>query len=192
MPEHHPSQTGLSHDEYLALEQTDDQRYEYLAGEVFAMVVGSERHALISTNSAVTVANAVRDRPCRVYSADMKLFIKRHDKFCYPDVILLCEQGCRHEHYVEEPLLIIEVLSPSTEQYDRGLKFEHYRSIQSLRYYLLLDQDRPHAELFERGQDGIWFLRETNGLEGKVQLATHHITLPLRELYRQVEFPDGH
>jgi Uma2 family endonuclease len=182
-------QTHLAHEDYFRLEREQDQRYEYLAGEVFAMAGGSERHALISMNTGAALVNATRDRPCRVYGADMKLYIPARDHFCYPDLMLLCEQGRRHERYVEAPSLIVEVLSPATASYDRGLKFEHYRTIESLDYYLLLDQDRPHAELFERLPDAGWKLTEAWGLEPEIALPRLGVRLPMAELYRQVEWP---
>jgi Uma2 family endonuclease len=178
----------LSHEAYFALETSEDTRYDYLAGEVFAMAGGSERHALISSNVLIGLGNTLRDRPCRVYGADMKLFIAEHDHFCYPDVMVLCEKGVRHEKFVEAPSLIVEVLSPGTEAYDRGMKFEHYRSIAGLDHYLLLDQDRAHAELYSR-VNGAWQLTEASGLEGAVDLPCLGMRLPLAEAYRQVEFP---
>jgi len=178
----------LTHEEYFQLEQQQDQRYDYLAGEVFAMAGGSERHALISMNTGAALVNATRDRPCRVYGADMKLYIPAYDHYCYPDLMLLCETGRRHEFHVEAPNLIVEVLSATTASYDRGTKFEHYRSIDSLLYFLLLDQDRPHAELFERLPEGGWKLTEASGADSEVYLARLGIGLPLDELYRQVEW----
>ena len=183
-----PSQR-LSHEEYFALELSQDQRYEYIAGEVFAMTGGTEPHALISANSVVALANGLRDKPCRVYGADMKVFITAHDKFCYPDVVVLCEQGKRSGLYIEDPVMIVEVLSPATESYDRGLKFEHYRSIAALRYYLLLNQDRMHAELFQRDPNGVWRLSEASGSDGAIDLTEWAFMLTLGDLYRQVELP---
>jgi Uma2 family endonuclease len=90
--------------------------------------------------------------------------------------------------YVEDPLMVVEVLSPTTESYDRGLKFEHYRSINALRYYLLLNQDRMHAELFQREPDGIWRFFDATGDEGTIKFDEWDLTLSLAELYRQVEF----
>ncbi|MDX1656437.1 MAG: Uma2 family endonuclease [Candidatus Competibacteraceae bacterium] len=180
----------LSHEDYFALEQAEDQRYEYLAGDIFAMTGGTERHALISMNVGASLFNAFRDKPCRVYGPDMKLHITAHDKFCYPDAMVLCQEGRRLERYVENPLLIVEVLSESTESYDRGLKFEHYRSIEGLQYFLLLSQDRPHAELYQRQGANLWTFQEVNGEEHLI-LEDGDIVLSLAELYRNVEFPPG-
>ena len=180
----------LSHDEYFALEEAEGLRYEYLAGEVFAMTGGTETHALIISNATVSLGNAFRDEPCRVYVSDMKLRIEAADHFCYPDVLVLCEEGKRSSKFVEQPALIVEVLSESTESYDRGLKFEHYRAVESLEYYLLLAQDRLHAELFQRQGPDRWLLTEASGEEGVIRLERWAIDLPLSELYRQVEFDD--
>ena len=178
----------LSHQEYLALEIAEGVRYEYLAGEVFAMIGGTETHALLISNATVALGNAFRDQPCRVYVSDMKLRIESADHFCYPDVQVLCEKGRRSAQHVEEPSLIVEVLSKSTESYDRGLKFEHYRSIEALDYYLLLAQDRHHAELFQRQGPDRWLLTEASGEAGVIRLDRWDIDLQLSELYRQVEF----
>jgi len=183
-----PRNNRLTHEEYFALEQAEDQRYEYLNGEVFAMAGGSERHAMIGSNGLIALGNALRSRPCRVYSPDMKLQIATRDKFCYPDIQVLCESGRRHQNYVEGPTLVVEVLSDSTESYDRGMKFEHYRAIPELRHYLLLSQDRAHAELFTRNENGQWFFNEATGMEAAVYLSTWEIELPLAEIYRNLEF----
>ncbi|MDD5034005.1 MAG: Uma2 family endonuclease [Methylococcaceae bacterium] len=175
----------LTHDEYFALEQAQDQRYEYHAGEVYAMAGGSESHALISMNIGAALVNALRGKPCRVYGADMKLHIQKQDLFVYPDIQVLCENGVRHGLYVENPVLVVEVLSPSTESYDRGLKFERYRSIESLAYYLLIDQGRRHAELFERESDGSWRLTEP---QERLVFPALEVELEVNEIYRQVEF----
>lgn len=182
------TRSGLTHEDYFALEETEDQRYEYLAGEVFAMAGGTESHALIGTNTVIALGSAFRDKPCRVYGPDMRIYMPAHDKFCYPDVMVLCEAGRRHERYVEEPALIVEVLSETTEAYDRGLKFEQYRSIEALRYYLLLSQERPHAELYHREAPDLWSFREATGESAGLVLAEWDIVLPLSELYRNVDF----
>ncbi|QFY44231.1 Uma2 family endonuclease [Candidatus Methylospira mobilis] len=182
-PDEFPSR--LSHDEYFALEQSEDQRYEYHAGEVFAMAGGSESHALIAMNSGAALVNALREKPCRVYGSDMKLYLREFDLFCYPDIQVLCEQGRRHEQFVENPQLIVEVLSDSTESYDRGLKFEHYRSIGSLTYYLLIAQGRKHVELYERESTERWILTAP---QDQVVFSGLHIRLDIEDIYRQVDF----
>jgi Uma2 family endonuclease len=178
----------FSHEAYFALEQSEDHRYEYHAGEVFAMTGGTESHALISANCLVSLRNALRGKPCRVYGADMKLHIAQHDVFVYPDAQVLCEQGKRHTLYVENPALIVEVLSPTTESYDRGLKFERYRSIASLAYYLLVAQNRPHVEIYARESADSWRFSET---QARIELPGLGISLDLADIYDQVEFAEA-
>lgn len=181
-----PKASYLSHEDYFALEQAEDQRYEYCAGEVYAMAGGSESHALIGSNVLVGISNALRGKPCRVYGADMKLHVQAHDHFCYPDVQVLGERGIRETHHVENPVLIVEVLCPSTESWDRGGKFERYRSIEGLEYYLLVAQDRRHVELFERESESAW--RFTEYGEGRVLFPKLDAALELDDIYRQVDF----
>ena len=175
----------LTHEEYFALEQTEDQRFEYLAGDIFAMAGDTESHALISMNMGAALVSALRGKSCRVHGADMKLFVRDYDKFCYPDVQVLCDHGIRHATHVENPILVVEVLSDSTESYDRGLKFEHYRSIESLKYYLLVDQSRKHVDLYERESGQRWMLTAPQDC---VALPDLDIQLDVDEIYRQVEF----
>ena len=174
-------QNRLTHEEYFALEQAEDQRYEYHAGDVFAMAGGTESHALIGSNVLIGLGNALRDKPCRVYGADMKLY----DKFCYPDVQVLCEQGIRHGKYVENPLIVVEVLSESTEAYDRNKKFEHYRSIATLKYYVLVDQTYKHVELYEKETTDRWIVTYP---KDQLVLQDLNIALDIEDIYRQVEF----
>jgi len=180
-----PAARRLSQEAYFALEQAEDQRYEYHAGEVYAMAGGSESHALIASNMLTGLSNALRPKPCRVYGADMKLHISRHELFCYPDVQVLCEGGMRNEQYVENPVLLVEVLSPSTESYDRGLKFERYRDIDALRYYVLVDSTRRHVELFERESASSWRLTTP---ADRLVLESLEAEIEIDEIYRQVDF----
>jgi len=175
----------LSHEEYFALEQKEDWRYEYIAGEIFAMAGGSENHSLISMSIGAGLLNALRGKPCRVYNADMKLYVREYDKFCYPDVQVLCEQGVRHDKYVENPIVVVEVLSDSTESYDRNKKFQHYRSIDSLKYYVLVDQTCQHVELYEKESKDRWIVTYP---KDRLVFPGLNIALDIEEIYRQVDF----
>ncbi len=178
-------QNRLTHEEYFTLEQAEDQRYEFIAGEVFAMAGGTERHALISMNIGAALVIALRGKPCRVYGADMKLYVRDYDKFCYPDIQVLCEQGIRHQKYVENPILIVEVLSDSTEAYDRNKKFAHYRSIATLKYYVLVDQAYKHVELYEKESKDRWIVTYP---KDQLVFQDLDIVLDIEEIYRQVDF----
>jgi Uma2 family endonuclease len=175
----------LTHEEYFAIEQREDRRYEYIAGEIAAVPDSTESHALIGASLLAELFNGLRDKPCRVYGTNMKLYIREYDKFCYPDGQVLCEQGIRHSLYVENPVIIVEVLSSETEEYDRGKKFEHYRSIDAFKYYLLVDQTRKHVELYEKESKDRWIVNYPND---RLVFPGLDVALDLEEIYRQVEF----
>ena len=176
----------LSHTDYFELEKEQGQKFEYLAGEVFAMTGGSFHHSLISTNTLITLGNALRGTPCTVLNSDIKLYIDAIDSFFYPDAMVLCEAGETSKHSVRLPHIIVEVLSPSTEDYDHNKKFAYYRQISSLKTYIMLHQDQPLAEVYQRNGNG-WLLNEYAGLDNVIILQ-NELSLAMSELYRQVEF----
>jgi len=177
----------FSHEEYFALEEQEQIRYEYMAGEVFAMTGGTVKHSLISVNCLSSLANLFKNTQCNVFNSDLKLKIPEHDKFCYPDVMLLYKDTSQ-SNFIEEPELIIEVLSESTESYDRGLKFEHYRSIKKLKYYLLVSQERVHVELYFRQDEKHWILSEFTEMDESIKLDKWQMNLPLSEIYYHIDF----
>ena len=178
--------THLTHANYFALEKDQQKKFEYLAGEVFAMTGGSYHHSLISTNTLITLGNALRDTPCTVLNSDIKLYIDTLDSFFYPDAMVLCKEGKISKHYVQSPQLIIKVLSPSTEDYDHNRKFAYYRQINTLKTYMMLHQDRPLAEVYQRGDQG-WLLNDYEGLETVITLQDE-LALAMSELYRRVDY----
>ncbi|MEK6608712.1 MAG: Uma2 family endonuclease [Myxococcota bacterium] len=150
-------------EEYLAMERASAERHEYFQGDVFAMAGGSRAHSLIGANIVVALSNALRDRPCEVHGSDMRVKIEATGLYTYPDATVVCGQA-RLEDAVGDtlmnPLAIFEVLSDSTESYDRGRKFEQYRTVPSLAAVVLVSQKQPHVEHFARQTDGSWTLRE--------------------------------
>ena len=149
---------GVSLEDYLAGEEHSDIKHEYVAGEVFAMAGASEEHVTIALNLAALLRAHVRGGPCRVYIADMKLRVETADSVFYPDIFVTCAAADSTERLLKrEPTLIVEVLSESTEAYDRGAKFAHYRGLESLREYVLIDSRRRAIEVFRR-QDSGWLL----------------------------------
>jgi Uma2 family endonuclease len=186
-------QTSLSFDDWLAIERTaTDQRSEYVAGEVFAMAGSTEEHNLIVANLVRELGNQLKGRPCRVYPSDMKVHIAAADLGAYPDVMVICGERRFHDDrrdVVTNPTLIVEVLSDSTEAYDRGEKFRHYRCLDSLQAYLLVSQTHMQAELFVRQPDGAWSLRGYQDPETIIPLPVIDAELALAEVYDKVELP---
>lgn len=146
----------LTPQEYFEWEAAQELRYEYFDGNVFAKTVGSLAHADIALNIATVLRNNLKGR-CKVRNSDAKVGLSVDGPFTYPDVSVSCDPGDRTaSQYIQHPCLIIEVLSPSTESYDRGGKFALYRRLESLQEYVLVESEKPGVELFRRSSGGIW------------------------------------
>ncbi|HOE41354.1 MAG TPA: Uma2 family endonuclease [Rhodoferax sp.] len=173
--------------DYLAGEQDSDIRHEYVDGEVYAMAGAGESHNLIALNVASRLRNLVRGGPCRVFISDMKLQVAAWDAFYYPDVMVVCDASDTQTHFKRSPSLVVEVLSPATESIDRREKMLAYRTLPSLREYLLIAQDRRHVELYRRADSGTWFLAALP--EGAdVPLECVNASLTLDDVYEDVKF----
>ncbi len=177
----------LSVEAYFALEEELNQKFEYVDGEIFDMTGGTVNHGLISTNTTAALSLLFRDQPFTVFNSDVKLQLETITNYFYPDAMVLCEQGKMEKNYVLHPQIIIEVLSPSTEDYDHGKKFAFYRQIKALQTYILLHQDQPLAEVYQRNPDNSWLLKEYAGLEGSIPVYGA-LSLTMTDLYRQVNF----
>jgi len=182
-------------EQYLALERDATYKSEYYNGEIYAMAGASEAHNLINVVVSATLLNGLRGKPCRVYSNDMKVRAQTTSAFVYPDTIVVCgpprfdDQGRRD--VLLNPLVLVEVLSPSTESNDRGAKFAHYQRLESLAEYVLVSQDRPRVEIFRRGPGATneWSYVAYDGLDAIAFLASlDGLSLPLRDLYENIEF----
>ncbi len=179
----------ISEAEYLAQERAGEIRHEYYAGNVVAMVRASREHNLIVTSTVISLGTQLRKRPCELYSNDMQLRIDMLGKYTYPDITIVCGEPQFADDPFDNllnPTVIIEVLSPSTEAYDRGEKFEHYRTIESLREYVLIAQDRYHIDHFVCGDDGFWVLRDADGFGATISLASIGCALALADVYEKV------
>ncbi|MBL8152651.1 MAG: Uma2 family endonuclease [Anaerolineae bacterium] len=180
----------MTPDEYLALERGSDSRHEYFNGETYAMSGASRRHSLIATSISASLFQQTQERPCEVHGSDMRVKVSATGLYTYPDVTIVCgtpELEDSHLDTLLNPTVLIEVLSPSTEAYDRGKKFEHYQRIASLQEYLLVAQDEPRIEQFIRQPQG-WAYREAAGLDAEIALPTIGCTLSLKEVYQKVSF----
>lgn len=175
--------------QYAAWEREQVVRHEYFAGEVFAQAGGTRRHSLIATNAARALGNLLAGKECIVHGSDMRIHIQATGYQAYPDVSVVCPpvEG-ESEEVISNPVLLVEVLSPTTADFDRGDKFGHYRQIPSLQEYLVFWQDEAHVEQHTRRSDGLWVLREVVGIEQTLQLASLGQSLCLRDVYDKVEF----
>lgn len=182
-------------EEYLELDRNSDERLEFWDGEVFSMSGVSDQHSQIEVNVIVSLDARLSGRGCRVFPANMRIKVPSLPPYRYGDVSALC--GEPQFEVIEgvdvllNPVLIIEVLSKSTEARDRGEKFTHYKSIRSFSEYLLISQDRPNVSQFIKQGDGFWLHREFDSLEDVIKLVSCSCELSLKEIYRNVNFYTG-
>ncbi len=191
-----PTQTAgrtyLTPEEYLARERCAETKSEYVDGDVVAMPGSSREHNLIVTNLVAELRQQLKGRPDEVYPSDLRVWIPESRKYTYPDVAVATGAPRLQDgegDVLLNPALIIGVLSPGTESYDRGKKFEHYRSIESLVEYLLVSQYEWRVEQYVRQGDGRWLFGETSDPEGVVSLPALGCELALAEIYDKVPLP---
>ena len=179
----------MTADEFLAWDEGQTIKHEFVRGEVFAMAGGEDRHYSVALNLAVALHQHLRGSPCRVYGSDVKLRVEAADGFFYPDLMVTCSAADAADRLVKrEPVLVVEVLSPSTAAFDRGDKFAAYRQLPSLAEFLLVDIDARRCELYRKGADGLWVLHPTQGDEA-LQLASVGLTISAQDLWADLE-PD--
>lgn len=194
-------QTRYTVEEYLTMERAAEVRHEYFDGEIFEMAGESLAHGRICTNVVTELRTRLKGRPCDVLSKDMKVqsgWMPRPRRmmkglFSYPDVVLVCGQPQFHDEYQDvltNPNVIIEVLSEATEKFDRGAKFQRYRAhLPTLTDYVLIPQERPFIDHFNKREGEAWMLVSVTKLEDSLQLSSIDCALPLAEIYDRVEFP---
>lgn len=177
--------------EYLAFERRSDTKHEFYRGELFAMSVGTGPHSLLGANFLAALHTALRERPCRVFTSDMRIVCPT-GLYTYPDVSVVGGK-IQYEDATNDvllnPIVIVEVLSPTTEAYDRGTKFKHYQTIPSLREFVLVSQHGPRVEHYARQQDADhWLLTTLNDPQGTVAFPALDCSVPMAEIYAKVEF----
>lgn len=183
--------TYVTPDEYLATQRLSEDRAEYLDGVVYPMTGASIRHTQIAFNIGIELGIQLRGRPGRVLGMDLKVRMPDSQKFFYPDIIVVSGEPQYHDDRRDvllNPDLIMEVLSPSTEAFDRGAKFHAYQTLGSLKEYLLVAQDSPVVEQFVRRADGKWDYKAVQGLESSLTLPSVECTLNLSAVYDKVDF----
>ncbi len=177
--------------EYLTLERTSAYRSAYFQGEIFAMAGGTPRHSLIQTNLTAELRQALKGDPCTAYNNDLRILVDQTGLYTYPDASIVCgplELADGQPDVVLNPTVLFEVLSDSTEGYDRGQKFGNYRRIESLREYVLVSQNEVLVERFQRNPDNTWTMTESRGIESTLALTSVGISIPLLEIYDKVDF----
>jgi Uma2 family endonuclease len=171
---------------YLAWEDEQPEKHEYLDGEVFAMAGASESIVTLAGTLLMALRNHLPGGPCSVFIADMKLQVEADNAFFYPDVFVTCAESDRaHSHFKTAPTLVVEVLSPTTSAFDRGAKFAAYRKLPSLREYALVDTERLSVDLFRRDDTGHWVLYPSERGE-MVEFASVGLSVPVEQLYEDV------
>lgn len=177
--------------DYLAAERTGKTKHEYAAGQVYAMAGASERHNLVAGNTFASLHAQLRRRSCNVYPSDMRVKTRAMGLYTYPDLSIVCgtpQFEDERRDTLLNPTVIVEVLSPTTESYDRGRKFQHYRTMPSLVEYVLIAQDALHVEHYTRQAEGRWLLAEADGPDGVIHLSSIGCDLTLAEVYEKVDW----
>lgn len=183
--------TFVSPEDYLATERESDTKSEYFDGTVYAMTGAHINHVRIATNLTVELVTQLRGRRCDVLANEMKVGLQNSRKFFYPDVTVLCGEPQFHDErrdIILNPLLVIEILSNSTEAFDRGAKFQAYQTLDSLKEYMLVAQDKPVVEQYVRQAGGKWTYAAVIGLESSLLLPSVECTLNLSAVYDKVDF----
>jgi Uma2 family endonuclease len=189
-----PSQRAMAvftPDEYLALERQSEIRHEFLDGTVYAMSGESPAHSTICFNLAGILHSQLRGTNCRGFSPNMKVRPGEAGLYAYPDLSVVCGEPTFHDKYRDvllNPFVIFEVLSRSTQTYDRGEKFERYKTIETLHYYVLVSQDRPRLEYFSRQPDGSWSHTELDGADAALTLDSINCRVRLADIYDRIDF----
>jgi Uma2 family endonuclease len=186
-----PVSKFYSIEEYLTLEEEAEEKHEYYQGEIFAMAGGTIPHNQIVSNTVGQLNNFLREKSCQVFPSDLKIWCEKHSLFTYPDISVVCgelEVLNNRNDVITNPAVIIEVLSKKTQNYDRGNKFKYYRSLPSLKEYILISSTEILIERYTRLSTGFWNLRETTNSDDSFVIETVDFSCPLMDLYRNVSF----
>jgi len=186
--------TRLTPEQYLEIERQAEYKSEYFNGEIFAFAGATENHVVIVGNISAAFHTQLRKKECKVYTNDMRVKVDITRLYTYPDVVVVCDkpkfEDDAHDTLLN-PTVLIEVLSPSTEDYDRGAKFEHYRTIRSLSDYILVAQHKIHVERYVRQSDRSWLFSEFKSANDKFQIQSIGCELSVAEIYEKIEFEEA-
>ncbi len=178
------SKEKVSIQEYLVFERAASEKHEYHQGEIFAMSGAGRRHNILFSNLFISLGSLLKGRPCFPYGSDMRLYIPQNTLFTYPDISIYCgEMKQLDDDNAMEPTVIIEILSPSTKDYDRGSKFKLYREIPTLKEYIMVDTESINVEVFRLNDAGRWELEEYKTADEKLVFSSISLILPVRDIY---------
>ena len=183
--------TKVTEEQYLELDRAAEVRSEFLDGEMIAMSGGSTNHARLQQNISSELYNRLQGSGCEAFGSDLRLRVSAR-LYTYPDISVVCGKlrvADGHKDILLNPIVVFEILSPSTEKYDRGVKFQHYRTIDSLKDYVLIDQDQVRIEHYSRQTDNTWTLHDHEKIEEELKIDAIGASLPLSRIYDRVELP---
>ncbi|MGH9948188.1 MAG: Uma2 family endonuclease [Pyrinomonadaceae bacterium] len=183
----------MSPEQYLEFERASEEKHEFRNGEIRSMSGAKRSHNLIALNTGSEIHQALKGKNCEGYPSEMRVFVPETGLYTYPDLVVVCGNHEFQDDVLDtllNPVLIVEILSESTESYDRGLKFQNYRSIDSLREYVLISQNRAAVEKYVKHGDGFWLLSSAIGLEATINLESIDSILSLTDIYDKVDFED--
>ncbi|MGC2236922.1 MAG: Uma2 family endonuclease [Pyrinomonadaceae bacterium] len=182
-------------EEYLELDHESEEKIEFWDGHIFTLAGASPNHNQIQFNALLALGNQLRGKGCRIFPSDMRVKVPGYLPYRYPDLSALCGEAkfekLGNQELFVNPSLIVEILSESTEVFDRSYKFTYYKSIESFTEYLLIAQDRPHVSQFVKQSDNSWLNHEFNAVEDKFRVESLDCKLELSELYQDVVFPEN-
>ncbi|MBA2335114.1 MAG: Uma2 family endonuclease [Blastocatellia bacterium] len=182
----------ITPEEYLEFERASPEKHEYFNGEIFDMAGASLQHVRITSNINISLGGQLKKRPCQSYQSDLRVYIPTTGLYTYPDVIVVCgKPRLLEDSYLDtllNPDVIVEVLSPSTAEYDMNVKFDHYRKIESLKEYILVWQDKKRVARHTKRDDGSWILSDFIGDDALVDLSSIECSLSMDDIYDKVDF----
>jgi Uma2 family endonuclease len=184
--------TKVTEEQYLAMDRAAEVRSEFMDGEMWAMSGGSMRHAGLQANIIIELGVALRGSDCRMFTSDLRVRVLPGRMYAYPDVTVVCGKPVPaddHQDILLNPAVIFEVLSPNTEKYDRGIKFQYYLSLETLKDFILVDQNKVRVEHYARGSPGAWTFRAYEQLDDELKIDSIGVSLALSRIYDRVEFP---
>jgi Uma2 family endonuclease len=184
-----PTPVTYTHEEYFVLEEQSDAKHEYYQGQIFAMSGGSINHNRIAVNVLTELSNGLQTTSCEPFNSDLRVYISAHNLFTYPDISVICGEPQFYQNrtdVITNPIVIVEVLSPSIKDYDRGQKFEFYRTLPTLQDYVVIHQSQILIEYHHRVGINRWLLTEYTELDQTLVIQAIEFSLPLRRIYARV------